>query len=196
MTARPAAVKIRGRRRGVDAPAGISDPPRVVAGLPFQGETQPAAGLWRCLVHAPNGSFYMVKTADDIDAHIGSRVRLRRLTAGVSQEQLGAALGVTFQQVQKYEKGTNRIGAARLYRISRILHVPVSYFYEGLGHANGSAVNGAEGADADRNGAEIVEFIATPEGYALNRAFSRIEDGATRRRLVDLVRTIAQAGGR
>ena len=134
----------------------------------------------------------MMKTADTIDAHIGARVRLRRLTAGMSQEQLGAALGVTFQQVQKYEKGTNRIGAGRLYRISRILDVPVSYFYEGLGHTNGAS-HAADGVD--RNGAAIVDFISTPEGYALNRAFSRIEHGATRRRLVDLVRTIAEADG-
>lgn len=135
----------------------------------------------------------MIKTADNIDAHIGSRVRLRRLTAGITQEQLGTALGVTFQQVQKYEKGTNRIGAGRLYRISRILGVPVSYFYDGLCQTNGA---GQHGAEADRNGAEIVDFISTPEGLALNRAFSRIEHGATRRRLVDLVRTIAEADGR
>ncbi|HUF56512.1 MAG TPA: helix-turn-helix transcriptional regulator [Thermohalobaculum sp.] len=135
----------------------------------------------------------MIKTADDIDAHIGSRVRLRRLTSGISQEQLGAALGVTFQQVQKYEKGTNRIGAGRLYRISRILGVPVSWFYEGLCQTNGAS---HVGVAADRNGAEITDFISTPEGYALNRAFSRIEHGATRRRLVDLVRTIAEADGR
>ena len=133
----------------------------------------------------------MIKTADNIDAHIGSRVRLRRLTAGMSQEQLGAALGVTFQQVQKYEKGTNRIGAGRLYRISRILEVPVSYFYEGLSHANG-----AHAADDGPNGGDIIDFLSTPEGYALNRAFTRIGDGPTRRRLVDLVRTIAEADGR
>ncbi len=141
-------------------------------------------------VPVPTGSLRMIKTADNIDAHIGSRVRLRRLTKGVSQEQLGAAVGVTFQQVQKYEKGSNRIGAGRLYRISRVLEVPVSYFYDGLGHTNGAA------AEADRNGAEIVDFISTPEGFALNRAFSRIGDGPTRRRLVDLVRTIAEADGR
>lgn len=135
----------------------------------------------------------MIKTADNIDAHIGSRVRLRRLTAGVSQEQLGAALGVTFQQVQKYEKGTNRIGAGRLYRISRILDVPVSYFYEGLGQTNGAA--GPGGGDPGE-GSEIVDFLSTPEGFALNRAFNRIGDGPTRRRLVDLVRTIAEADSR
>ena len=140
----------------------------------------------------------MMKTADSIDAHIGSRVRLRRLTAGVSQEQLGAALGVTFQQVQKYEKGANRIGAGRLYRISRILGVPVSYFYEGLAKTNGSEtpLPGGIDAEADRDSSQIIDFLSTPEGYALNRAFSRIEDGATRRRLVDLVRTIANADGR
>ena len=140
----------------------------------------------------------MIKTADTIDAHIGSRVRLRRMTTGVSQEQLGAALGVTFQQVQKYEKGLNRIGAGRLYRISRILDVPVAYFYEGLEEMNGGHAAAASGIspEADREGTEVLDFLSTPEGFSLSRAFSRIEDGATRRRLVDLVRTIAESDGR
>ena len=138
----------------------------------------------------------MIKTADRIDAHIGSRVRLRRLTAGMSQEQLGAELGVTFQQIQKYEKGANRIGAGRLYRIGRILGVPVGYFYEGLETPNGAGAHAVAGEADHRSGAQIIEFVSSPEGYALNRAFCRIEDGATRRRLVDLVRTIAQADER
>ena len=138
----------------------------------------------------------MDKTADSIDAHIGGRVRLRRMTMGVSQERLGAALGVTFQQVQKYEKGLNRIGAGRLYRISRILEVPVAYFYEGLPHLNGAAAAESAGHEADRESAEILSFLSTPEGYSLSRAFTRIEDGATRRRLVELVRTIAEAESR
>ena len=110
----------------------------------------------------------------------------------MSQEQLGAALGVTFQQVQKYEKGLNRIGAGRLYRISQILGAPVSHFYEGLPHLNGAAAQAQDALDdADRESAEILSFLATPEGYSLTRAFSRIEDGPTRRRLLDLVRTLA-----
>lgn len=137
----------------------------------------------------------MIKTADSIDAHIGGRVRLRRMTAGVSQEQLGAALGVTFQQIQKYEKGLNRIGAGRLYRISQVLDAPISFFYEGLPHLNGSSAGGelGIGAEAHRESTELLNFLSTPEGYALSRSFSRIDDAATRRRLVDLVRTIAEA---
>ena len=135
----------------------------------------------------------MVKAADKIDAHIGGRVRLRRMAVGMSQEQLGAALGVTFQQVQKYEKGLNRIGAGRLYRISQVLGVPVAHFYEGLPHTNGAAPpSRTASAEADRESAEILNFLSTQEGYSLTRAFARIEDGATRRRLLDLVRTLAE----
>ena len=132
----------------------------------------------------------MVKAPDSIDAHIGGRVRLRRMALGMSQEQLGAALGVTFQQVQKYEKGLNRIGAGRLYHISRILQVPVAHFYEGLPHLNGANDQGAIDR-VEQESAEMMTFLSTPEGYSLTRAFSRIEDGATRRRLLDLVRTLA-----
>lgn len=138
----------------------------------------------------------MAKAADDIDAHIGSRVRLRRMTVSVSQESLGEALGVTFQQIQKYEKGLNRIGAGRLYRIARILDVPVAYFYEGLPELNGAAsLNGLKiSAEADERSAEVMSFLTSPEGYSLSSAFARIEDAPTRRRLVDLIRTIACAG--
>lgn len=137
----------------------------------------------------------MAKSADSIDAHIGSRVRLRRVMVGVSQEQLGEALGVTFQQIQKYEKGLNRIGAGRLYRVAQILKVEVGFFYEGLPHLNGSAaLNGLEvSIEADEETAALMSFLSTPEGNSLSRAFTRIDDGPTRRRLVDLVRTIAEA---
>ena len=139
----------------------------------------------------------MAKAADDIDAHIGSRVRLRRMMVNVSQESLGEALGVTFQQIQKYEKGLNRIGAGRLYRIAQILDVPVSYFYEGLPELNGSAsLNGLKiSEEVDERGVEVMNFLTSPEGYSLSSAFSRIEDAPTRRRLVELIRTIAGAGG-
>lgn len=137
----------------------------------------------------------MAKSADSIDAHIGGRVRLRRMMVSVSQEQLGDALGVTFQQIQKYEKGLNRIGAGRLYRLAQILKVEVGFFYEGLPHLNGSAaLNGLEvSIEADKETVALMSFLSTPEGNSLSRAFTRIGDGATRRRLVDLVRTIADA---
>lgn len=132
---------------------------------------------------------HVVKAADDIDAYIGSRVRLRRMTVGVSQEQLGDALGLTFQQIQKYEKGQNRIGAGRLYRIAQILSTPVEYFYEGLPPTAGTGA-GATDTVVERS-AEIQAFMSSPEGHALSLAFQRIHDPATRRRIVDLVSTIA-----
>ncbi len=128
-----------------------------------------------------------VKTADDIDAYIGSRVRLRRMTIGVSQEQLGDALGLTFQQVQKYEKGQNRIGAGRLYRIAQILSTPVGYFYEGLPPT-------ADQLDPElvvERSADLQAFIASSDGHALSLAFQKIADPATRKRIVELVGTIA-----
>ncbi|MEM7057857.1 MAG: helix-turn-helix transcriptional regulator [Pseudomonadota bacterium] len=131
-----------------------------------------------------------LKAADDIDAHVGSRVRLRRMTLNISQEQLGESLGLTFQQVQKYEKGQNRIGAGRLYKIAQILSVPVEFFYEGLPVAG--SLNPEDSASV--RSAEIQRFLASPDGHALSRAFLKIPDSATRRRIVDLVNTIAQEG--
>lgn len=109
----------------------------------------------------------------------------------MSQEQLGAALGVTFQQVQKYEKGQNRIGAGRLYRISTILSVPVQYFFEGLDSgADAPVLPGGEVPDS-----EIRAFVASPEGKALSVGFIRIADAATRRRIIELVATLARDPG-
>ncbi|MEM6664110.1 MAG: helix-turn-helix domain-containing protein [Pseudomonadota bacterium] len=110
------------------------------------------------------------------------------MTLGVSQEQLGSALGLTFQQVQKYEKGQNRVGAGRLYRISQALSVPVAFFYDGLP----SPENRVENAEVAERSARIQAFLASPEGHALCLAFQQITSPATRRRLVDLVNTIAQ----
>lgn len=109
------------------------------------------------------------------------------MTLSVSQEQLGESLGLTFQQIQKYEKGQNRIGAGRLYRIAQILSVPVEFFYEGLPSAGADLAR----AKAVERSAEIQQFLASPEGHALSAAFLRITDSATRRRIVDLVSTIA-----
>ena len=109
------------------------------------------------------------------------------MTLNVSQEQLGESLGLTFQQVQKYEKGQNRIGAGRLYKIAQILSVPVDFFYEGLPVPGEGPIE----EEAAKRSAEIQRFLASPEGHALSTAFLRIPDNATRRRIVELVNTIA-----
>jgi transcriptional regulator with XRE-family HTH domain len=134
----------------------------------------------------------MVKKAPNpIDKHVGSRVRMRRMMLGMSQEKLGDALGLTFQQVQKYEKGTNRIGASRLQQISQILQVPVAFFFEGAPDipTAGFAENG--GGEAAPSPTYVSDFLATSDGLALTKAFMRIEDAKLRRRIVDLVQQIA-----
>jgi transcriptional regulator with XRE-family HTH domain len=116
---------------------------------------------------------------------------MRRIMLGMSQEKLGEALGLTFQQVQKYEKGTNRVGASRLQQISEILQVPVSFLFDGgpSGAVNGSPF--AEGASP----AYVSDFLATSEGLALTRAFTRIADSKMRRSIVELVEQIASRDG-
>ena len=123
-----------------------------------------------------------------IDVHVGSRIRLRRTMLGMSQEKLGETLGITFQQVQKYEKGSNRVGASRLQNISNILNAPVSYFFEDAPE-DGAETEAASNAAAEPN--LIVEFLSTTEGLQLNRAFVKITDEKVRRKLVDLVKTLA-----
>lgn len=128
------------------------------------------------------------KIPNPIDKHVGSRVRMRRMMLSMSQEKLGERLGLTFQQVQKYEKGANRIGASRLQQIGAILSVPVSFFFEGAP----SGEPGVEGGFQDAGAASYVaDFLSTSEGLALNRAFIRIKDGKVRRRVVDLVSALA-----
>ena len=127
------------------------------------------------------------KVPNPIDRHVGSRVRMRRMMLGMSQEKLGNALKLTFQQVQKYEKGTNRIGASRLSQIADALKVSVSFFYEG---APGSAAR-ADGMSEAVSPPYISDFLATSDGLALVKAFQQIEDGKVRRRIVDLVEAIA-----
>lgn len=125
--------------------------------------------------------------AGSIDRRIGQRVKSRRLEIGLSQEALAEALGVTFQQVQKYEKGVNRISASRLFEIGAALNVPVSYFYEGLTSARGPGVGEGANTDADA----IAETLATPEGVQLVTLFHAIRSPRLRRRVVDLVRVLA-----
>jgi transcriptional regulator with XRE-family HTH domain len=127
------------------------------------------------------------KSPNPIDKHVGSRVRMRRMMIGMSQEKLGENLGITFQQIQKYEKGTNRIGASRLQNISNVLGVPVAFFFEGAPNVGGANAGFAE----DASPAYVSDFLATTEGLALTRAFLKIADSKVRRRIVDLVEALA-----
>jgi transcriptional regulator with XRE-family HTH domain len=127
------------------------------------------------------------KAPNHIDKHVGSRVRMRRLMLGMSQEQLGEALGLTFQQVQKYEKGTNRIGASRIQQISESLRVPVSFLFEGSPTGTTTSKELSEAPSP----AYVSDFLATSEGLALIRAFIRITDRKLRRSIVDMVERIA-----
>ena len=122
-----------------------------------------------------------------IDVHVGSRVRLRRTLLGMSQEKLGEAIGLTFQQVQKYEKGTNRVGASRIQQIAEILQIPVSFLFEG----GPSGTMNADGSIEGPSPSYVSDFLATSEGLALTRAFTRIGDAKLRRSIVDLVEQIA-----
>jgi transcriptional regulator with XRE-family HTH domain len=131
----------------------------------------------------------MKKVPNPIDKHVGSRVRMRRMLLGMSQEKLGEALGLTFQQVQKYEKGTNRIGASRLQQISKTLNVPPSYFFEGQAAEERSE----EAPDAAMlESTNVVDFLSTAEGLHLNKAFARIHDPRVRKKIIELVAAIAE----
>ncbi len=113
---------------------------------------------------------------------------MQRILMKMSQEKLGEALGLTFQQVQKYEKGTNRIGASRLQQISKTLNVPPSFFFEG---APTTGVPVQAGGFAESSSQYVVDFLSTAEGLHLNRAFARIRDPKVRKRVLDLVTTLA-----
>jgi transcriptional regulator with XRE-family HTH domain len=131
-----------------------------------------------------------------IDVHVGGRVRLRRTLLGMSQERLGEALGLTFQQVQKYERGTNRIGASRLYRVSQVLDVPVSYFFDEINAETAQAAGAAapgETAAFEPAPAREGETMMRRETLELVRAYYRISDPRIRRRLFDLTKAIANA---
>src|SRR6266508_1122289 len=127
------------------------------------------------------------KAPNPTDQHVGRRVRMRRLMLAMSQEKLAAALGLTFQQVQKYEKGANRIGASRLQQLSHILQVPIACFFEGAPNLHSSA----DGMKEAPSPAYVADFLATSEGLSLTKAFMRIKEPKLRRRIVDLVEEIA-----
>lgn len=133
------------------------------------------------------------RRANSMDVHVGSRVRLRRMLLGMSQEKLGEQLGLTFQQVQKYEKGINRIGAGRLHELARVLGVPVGFFYDEVPGGAPAASGFAEQPDESY----VIDFLGSREGLELNKAFVRIQDPKVRRSIVDMVRALAgeDAGG-
>ncbi len=132
-----------------------------------------------------------------IDIHVGSRVRLRRTLLGMSQEKLGEAIGLTFQQVQKYERGANRIGASRLYDLSRVLDVPVSFFFDDVQPSvdDPDARNREGGVQQDRLLGEP-DPMAKRETLELVRAYYRIVDPAVRRRIFELTKAVAASPGK
>ena len=123
----------------------------------------------------------------DVDIHVGGRVRLRRSTLGLSQDQLGAAIGLSFQQIQKYERGANRIGASRLYEMSKVLDTPISYFFEGFGNL-GLAEPGGSSYQPDP--------VMKRETLELMRAYHQILDLKQRKKILKLVQGLAEESQR
>ena len=126
------------------------------------------------------------KTPNPVDIYVGGRIRMRRRSLGISQEKLAEDLGLTFQQVQKYERGANRVSASKLYEIARSLSTPVSFFFEGLNDPTQSKPGEAAQDNA------VHDFLMTNEGLELAAAFPRVKRTRVRRRLLDLVRTMAE----
>ncbi len=130
------------------------------------------------------------KTPNPIDVHVGNRVRMRRMLVGLSQEKLGDSLKLTFQQVQKYEKGSNRISASRLYQIAQVLGVPVQFFFDDV---PADRAQTAPGFSEPPEQPLMMDFLNSSEGLQLNKSFANIRSAAVRRRVVDLVKAIAGA---
>jgi len=127
------------------------------------------------------------KTPDPTDKHVGSRVRMRRMMLGMSQEKLGDALGLTFQQIQKYEKGTNRISASRLQQAAHMLQVPISFFFD-----SGPEIDGKQiGEQSVPSPNYVTAFLSTADGLALAKAFTAIKDARIRSSIVLLVQQLA-----
>ena len=129
-----------------------------------------------------------IRRPSSVDVHVGGRVRVRRRLIHMTQETLADLIDVTFQQVQKYERGSNRISASKLFAIADALEVPISYFFEGLDETSGEGT-GAEGSEQN-----IQSFLRTSEGLELARLFPRIAKGPLRRRILELVRAAALDG--
>jgi transcriptional regulator with XRE-family HTH domain len=135
----------------------------------------------------PEAMINTEKAPNPVDRHVGSRVRMRRMMLAMSQTTLGNALGLTFQQVQKYEKGTNRIGASRLQHISQILQVPVAFLFEGAPSVPGTPL----AMEMAPSPAYVTDFLATSDGLALTKAFMLIKNTKLKQRIVELVKEIA-----
>lgn len=128
------------------------------------------------------------RSANPVDVHVGARIRLRRLWMRMSQDHLGEKLGVTFQQVQKYERGANRVSASRLWSMAEALEVPIEYFFEGL-------TDGVPGMAEGDQTPMVYDFINSPDGVQLASAYSRITDPRVRRQVLQLVRVLAGDNG-
>jgi transcriptional regulator with XRE-family HTH domain len=131
----------------------------------------------------------MNRTPNPIDKHVGARLKMRRVTVGMSQSKLGEALNITFQQIQKYEKGSNRIGAGRLQELARVLCVPPAFFFEGAPASGAPATGFAE----PESSTYVADFLSTAEGLQLNRSFALIRDPKVRKRIIELVSSLAQS---
>ena len=129
------------------------------------------------------------KNPNPIDVHVGNRVRMRRMLVGMSQEKLGDALGLTFQQVQKYEKGANRVSASRLYQMASTLGVPIQFFFDDMPLATQNA--NSDGLAESDNAGLLMDFLNSSEGFQLGRAFSTIEDASVRRKVLELVKALS-----
>lgn len=141
------------------------------------------------LAHQPIGK---ARQAHPVDVHVGGRVRLRRVFLGYSQEKLANALGLTFQQIQKYERGANRISASKLYELSRILSVPVTYFFEGV-ESEGEAVPGQEaGGQAVGIHSSDPDFTNQRETLQLISSYYRIPDAKVRAEVLSLLKTLGR----
>ena len=124
------------------------------------------------------------KLVNSIDKHVGSRVRMRRLVLGFSQTRLAEAIGITFQQVQKYENGRNRVGASRMQQIANFLQVPPAFFFEGL--PGQSKTNGSASTSS-----YVTEFTSTRDGLALMKAFMLLKSATLKRAIVHLVEELS-----
>jgi len=125
------------------------------------------------------------RAPNPIDRHVGLRIRMRRKELGISQERLADSIGLTFQQVQKYERAANRVSASKLWEMARALNTSIAYFYEGL-----SETPEAPGSNLPRE--TVQDFLMTPEGLELASSFPKIAHGRVRRKILDLVRVMSE----
>ena len=133
------------------------------------------------------------KSNSELDSYIGARLRMRRLMLGMSEEALGEKLSLTFQQIQKYEKGTNRVSASRLYELAQALDVPVQYFFDGISAEDEAVLHEAIAEDAHLS--PFPDFVSSGQGIQLNSAFLRIGDRKMRRDVLAMIEGIARVSG-